>query len=82
MDTAKKTLFLYWLAINYAVGTKTRAEALDLITDKREKNGASPNTKEAGAFFDRVRDIAETKDTAKNKTGKLWDAAKEYSKRI
>ena len=82
MNQAQKTLILYTLAINYAVQTKTRAEALDIITDEREKRGGNPNTKEAGTFFDAVRDLAEKKESTKEKTAKLWGLAKKYAGKI
>ena len=82
MNITKKRLFLYGLSINYAIGTKTRAEALDLITDKREENGKSPNIKEAGKLFDKVREIAESKDTSKNKLSKIWGLVVECCQKI
>lgn len=77
-----KRLILFWLAINFALTTKTRAEALDIITDTREKRGKSPNIKEADAFFDAVRDIAESKETTKNKRAKVWDLVEIYTPKI
>lgn len=82
MNQAQKTLILYTLAINYAVQTKARAEALDIITDEREKRGKSPNTKEAGAFFDAVRVLTEKKASTKEKTAQLWALAKKYAGKI
>ena len=82
MNQAQKTLTLYSLAINYAVSAKTRAEALDIITDEREKRGENPNTKEAGTFFNAVRDLAEKKASTKEKTAQLWALAKKYAGKI
>ena len=80
--TTDKSLLLYGLAINYAIGFKTRTDALDRITEEREKMGKSPKTKEAGAFFDAVWDISETKAKTKDKTDKFWRLASDYAKRI
>ena len=82
MSITEKRFFLYGLSINYAIGTKTRAEALDLITDKREEKGTSPNIKEAGSLFDKVREIAESKDTTKSKTSKIWGLVVECCQKI
>ena len=77
-----KRLKLWGLGINYALELKTRAEALDIITDEREKIGKSPNKKEADAFFDAVRDIANTKATTKEKNGKIWEISGQYARKI
>lgn len=82
MSITEKRFFLYKLSIDYATGRKTRAQALDLITDKREENGTSPNIKEAGELFDKVREIAESKDTTKGKLSKIWGLAVEFCQKI
>ena len=82
MKITEKRFFLYKLSIDYAIGRKTRAQALDLITDKREENGTSPNIKEAGELFDKVREIAESKDTTKNKISKIWGIVVECCQKI
>lgn len=77
-----KRLILWGLAINYALGYKSRADALDTITDEREKKGESPNTKEADAFFDAVWNIAEMKATTDEKKEKIRGLIRTYKEKI
>lgn len=77
-----KNALLYSLAINYAVGFKTRADALDCIIDERERMGRSPKTKEAGAFFDAVRDVAQTKGKTTDKTAEFLRLSSYYAEKI